>query len=66
MTRRRFVFTEDQLSGMDLDDPGACVLCGEYASGCEPDLEKGPCESCGKNGVYGAQQLLIMGRVDLA
>jgi hypothetical protein len=43
------------------DNPGFCLGCGEEASGCEPDAERYKCESCGKNLVYGAEQLLVMG-----
>lgn len=43
-----------------LDNPGFCILCGEEAEGCEPDAEKYTCEHCGADGVYGAEQLLIL------
>jgi hypothetical protein len=38
---------------------GFCVLCGEEATGVEPDAHRYPCESCGKKGVYGAEELLF-------
>lgn len=43
-----------------LDNPGFCVACGDEQDGCEPDMERGECEHCGKRAVYGAEQLLIM------
>jgi hypothetical protein len=43
-----------------LDNPGFCVACGAENDGCEPDAEKYPCEICGENQVYGAEQLLLM------
>jgi hypothetical protein len=43
-----------------LSNPGFCLACGEEADGCEPDMEKGSCESCGEDAVYGAEQLLII------
>jgi hypothetical protein len=43
-----------------LDDPGFCVCCGADADGVEPDARDYPCEICGENGVYGADELLIM------
>jgi len=49
---------EAQMTG--LDNPGFCVACGEDADGCEPDMRKGKCESCGKNAVYGAEELLFI------
>ena len=43
-----------------LDNPGICVFCGEEQDGCEPDARKYKCENCGENGVYGAEELLMM------
>jgi hypothetical protein len=42
-----------------LDNPGFCLDCGAEAEGCEPDMRKAPCESCGAHAVYGAEDLLI-------
>ena len=38
---------------------GICVYCGEEQDGVEPDARKYECESCGKRGVYGAEELLM-------
>lgn len=43
-----------------LDNPGFCVYCGEEQDGCEPDARRYVCESCGKRGVYGAEELMMM------
>jgi hypothetical protein len=42
-----------------LDNPGICIACGEDQDGCEPDARKYPCESCGEETVYGADELLL-------
>lgn len=42
-----------------LDNPGFCIFCGEEQEGCEPDARSYRCESCGKRGVYGAEELLL-------
>jgi len=42
-----------------LDNPGFCIECGAEAEGCEPDMRKGTCESCGAKAVYGAEELLL-------
>jgi hypothetical protein len=42
-----------------LDNPGFCLACGVENEGCEPDMRKGRCESCGERQVYGAEELLI-------
>lgn len=41
-------------------DNGICIACGEDAYGVEPDAEKYTCENCGKEAVYGGEQLLLM------
>jgi hypothetical protein len=38
---------------------GFCVACGKKHSGVEPDARKYPCKGCGKNAVYGAEELLM-------
>lgn len=55
-------FTAEQiieLIGRD-DSLGLCVECGEEAGGVEPDARRYRCECCGKMGVYGAEELLVM------
>lgn len=41
------------------DGAGLCIYCGNDQYGCEPDARRYPCESCGFDGVYGAEELLI-------
>ena len=45
---------------VSLDNPGFCMACGHEHDGCEPDMQRGRCESCGASRVYGAEQLVIM------
>lgn len=59
----RFEMNETEFVSCDNDNEGLCVFCGETASGVEPDARKYPCESCKKKGVYGMQELLLMGLV---
>jgi hypothetical protein len=39
---------------------GFCIHCGEEHYGIEPDARRYECEVCGKAGVYGAEELLLM------
>lgn len=48
---------EESMFGMS--DDGVCIYCGEDAMGVEPDAERYECESCGKRGVYGWEQILL-------
>jgi hypothetical protein len=45
---------------------GGCLACGEIKYGMvEPDAEKYECEECGENEVYGLEQLLLMGKLEI-
>lgn len=45
---------------------GCCLACEEFVfGGIEPDAENYPCESCGENQVFGLEQLLIMGILEI-
>ena len=43
------------------DDIGFCIKCGTEAYNVEPDARQYYCESCEELGVYGLQELLLMG-----
>jgi hypothetical protein len=45
------------------DMAGFCLACGAEREGCEPDARKYPCECCGKNLVFGAEEIALMGYV---
>ena len=38
-------------------DLGFCIYCGADRYGVEPDARRYHCESCGRKGVYGAEEL---------
>lgn len=44
---------------------GGCIKCGYVQSGCEPDARAYECEECGERGVYGLEELVMMGMLDL-
>ena len=51
----------EEASGMQA---GYCLACGAMQECCEPDARKYRCDNCQKNEVYGAEELLLMGRVN--
>ena len=52
--------TLDQiLRAVEDDYMGICIACGNEQEGVEPDARGYECESCGKNKVYGAEELLM-------
>lgn len=53
---------------MELQDcySGLCLQCGDVTdSGVEPDARRYACQSCSLPGVYGVDELLLMGRIEV-
>jgi hypothetical protein len=59
----KFQMPESEYSSLSNDYAGLCIFCGEEHSGKEPDARKDECESCGKKGVYGMEELIVMGLI---
>ena len=58
--------TEAEIHQARDDYNGFCVYCGEEQfGGVEPDARKYECEACGQPGVYGYEELCLMGVVRL-
>ena len=56
---------EEYLDHTDAYD-GLCLSCHSWTNGgVEPDAEGYDCEDCGASAVCGAEQALIMGKVEL-
>jgi hypothetical protein len=53
-------YTDGSENGM-----GICRACGNEAYGVEPDARDYTCEDCGENAVYGLEELLIMGELEI-
>jgi hypothetical protein len=48
-------------------DNGGCLACGEITyGGVEPDARKFECESCGAKQLYGLEELIVMGMIELS
>lgn len=43
---------------------GFCIECGEERECCEPDAREYHCDNCETDTVYGAEELIVMGRVE--
>jgi hypothetical protein len=57
-------FSLEEIQEADENQAGFCLLCGEEKDGCEPDAREYSCDCCGEPAVYGAQELVMMGRVE--
>lgn len=56
--------TEESYRAMTEESGGYCLACGAEAYGIEPDARKYKCEECDKPFVYGAEELLMMGKIE--
>ena len=59
--------TQEEAENMmfGLDSIGYCRACGAERSGCEPDARGYECYECGERQVYGFEELMIMGEVEI-
>lgn len=62
--KRKVMFSADALPEMLMNDAGGCIECGAIADTVEPDARAYRCEACGAYAVYGAEELLLMGRFE--
>lgn len=60
-----FLLSQPEFHALTRDDIGLCTYCGSERECCEPDAREYCCEDCGEMAVYGAEELLIMGRIVL-
>jgi hypothetical protein len=60
------IVTESQYADLRENGGGLCLSCKVLVEGgVEPDARKYLCEACGKRMVYGIEEALIMGAVDI-
>lgn len=61
-TLYKFRLTEFEAYRLTNESAGACILCGARQShGIEPDARKYDCPKCHAAGVYGIEELVLMG-----
>lgn len=53
--------TEDVEAG----NIGVCLACGAETYGVEPDAREYTCEACGAKKVYGLEEALVMGKINI-
>lgn len=63
---RMIELTVEQYEELRESNAGYCLHCGiEQLGDVEPDASQYICEDCGEAEVYGIEELLIMGRIEL-
>ncbi len=65
MMARKIRMTEDEYLDGRMNYVGYCLKCGDEAYNVEPDARKHTCDSCGAAAVYGIEDLLMTGRLDI-
>jgi hypothetical protein len=55
-------FSMSQLESASHHDRGYCIGCGTLAESIEPDARGYACTGCKQPQVYGAEELMLMGR----
>lgn len=63
VAKPKICVTESEYTEMDNDSQGFCLKCHEPADSVEPDACNYTCDSCGAEQVFGAAELLLMGRL---
>ena len=64
----KLTISEQKMAGIMVGDDygiGFCIACGSEHHECEPDAREYHCNDCNKNKVYGAEELLIMGILEI-
>ena len=61
-TLYRFSLSESEAYRLTDESAGACILCGcKQSHGVEPDARKYECPRFHGNGIYGIEELVLMG-----
>jgi predicted RNA-binding Zn-ribbon protein involved in translation (DUF1610 family) len=60
---KNFEMTEEEYEERSMSYEGLCTLCGAEAYSVEPDVRKYVCAECGERGVYGLEELMMMGNL---
>ncbi len=65
-TRYKPVLSSEEMDEVvSAGNMGWCLACGTEAYGVEPDARRYTCEDCGEAKVYGFEELLLMGLVEV-
>lgn len=57
--------TIDQYDALREEYAGYCLHCGEQAYGVEPDACSYECDLCGSHAVYGIEELMMLGHLQI-
>ena len=58
------MFSFDEIEEAADEQVGFCLACGATKDCCEPDARHYQCDECGEHKVFGAEELVLEGRVE--
>jgi len=58
--------TEEEYNDMRGNGGGFCLDCGIEAFGIEPDARNYTCDDCEADEVFGIEELLMMGKIEIS
>jgi len=61
----QFELAQEEYQELQDSNGGFCIKCGSETYGIEPDAHEYECEECGEKGVYGAEELMMMGLINI-
>jgi hypothetical protein len=64
-THQTLTMSEDEYLRASENSEGICLACEAVADGVEPDARQYKCGSCGALEVYGVEELVMMGNVEV-
>lgn len=64
-TQVQLTLTEDEFLELSDSYMGIYLQCGEHRDSCEPDARNYECEHCGEKQVFGVEELLMEGTLDI-
>lgn len=59
------IMNVEQYEYLNANSIGICQACGEEQSDVEPDARNYECEACGAEAVFGAEEALLMGLIEI-
>ena len=65
ITKRVFRLSVEEYEQLTEGSGGFCLACGAEADGVEPDARYYECEVCEVKAVFGAEELLMMGHIEI-
>ena len=61
----KYAFSKEEYLSLRFRYIGICLTCGEKRNGIEPDARQYECKECGEKQVYGIEEALLDGVIEI-